>query len=67
MPGEKGESPQGVISGVEVKECVWGRVISAGEKNQKDETRKQQKGGWVEPLCYTNRSNVFSCGSRALW
>lgn len=32
MPGEKGESPQGVSAGMEVKKCVWGGVVSAGER-----------------------------------
>lgn len=45
MPGEKGESPQVVSAGTEVKKCVWVRVVSAGERNQKKETRKQQRGG----------------------
>lgn len=45
MPGEKGESPQGVSAGMEVKKCVWGGVVSAGERNQEKETRKQQRGG----------------------
>lgn len=66
MPGEKGESPQGVSGGMEMKECVWGRVVSAGERNQKKETRKQQRRGWVKTLGYTNQSNVFSCGFWAL-
>lgn len=51
---------------MEMEECVWGRVVSAGERNQKKETRKQQRRGWVKTLGYTNQSNVFSCGFWAL-
>lgn len=49
MPGEKGASTQGVSEGVgqgwTEKERVWDRVVSARERNPKDESREQQRGG----------------------